>query len=130
MVVKLIFPTFPPTITTAVTPFSSLFFNQTQPINKNKESSLQWDSWLTVQRRVMFKMGQNCISRETSKGPRMDVPHVESFVRLKVGDLLVITRDSSEEQHESASNMVGSPRVTCSSGYLFDSVKPGEDYCF
>ncbi|GJU95742.1 hypothetical protein Tco_1320498 [Tanacetum coccineum] len=48
--------------------------------------------------------------KRSSYGCVVDVPHVESFVRLKVGDLLVITRDSSEEQHESASNMVGSPR--------------------
>nr|GFA79817.1 plastidial pyruvate kinase 4, chloroplastic [Tanacetum cinerariifolium] len=68
--------------------------------------------------------------KRSSYGCVVDVPHVESFVRLKVGDLLVITRDSSEEQHESASNKVGSPRVTCSSGYLFDSVKPGETIAF
>lgn len=68
--------------------------------------------------------------KRSSYGCVVDVPHVESFVRLKIGDLLVITRDSSEEQHESASNMVGSPRVTCSSGYLFDSVKPGETIAF
>uniref|UniRef100_UPI001CB89F7D plastidial pyruvate kinase 4, chloroplastic n=1 Tax=Erigeron canadensis TaxID=72917 RepID=UPI001CB89F7D len=64
-----------------------------------------------------------------SFGCVVDVPPVESFVRLRVGDLLVITRDSSDDQ-ELTSSMVGTPRVTCSSGYLFDSVKPGEPIAF
>ncbi|KAI3800224.1 hypothetical protein L1987_35535 [Smallanthus sonchifolius] len=58
----------------------------------------------------------------------VDVPPTETFVRLRVGDLLVITRDSSNE--ELTSSMAGTPRVTCSSGYLFDSVKPGEPIAF
>ncbi|CAI9274144.1 unnamed protein product [Lactuca saligna] len=67
-------------------------------------------------------------------GSVVDVPPTETFVRLRVGDLLVISRDSSEdfEQTKLTSSMVGSgsPRVTCSSGYLFDSVKPGEPIAF
>ncbi|CAH1439052.1 unnamed protein product [Lactuca virosa] len=64
-------------------------------------------------------------------GSVVDVPPTETFVRLRVGDLLVITRDDFE-QPQLTSSMVGngSPRVTCSSGYLFDSVKPGEPIAF
>lgn len=58
-----------------------------------------------------------------------DVPPVEQFVRLRIGDLLVISRDSLNE-HEISSSTFGSPRVTCSSGYLFDSVKPGQPIAF
>ncbi|KAM7467709.1 hypothetical protein LguiB_015271 [Lonicera macranthoides] len=65
--------------------------------------------------------------RKSSIGFVVDVPPVERFVRLKVGDLLSISRDSSNEQEESA---CGTHRVSCSSGYLFDSVKPGEPIAF
>ncbi|XP_024959599.1 plastidial pyruvate kinase 4, chloroplastic [Cynara cardunculus var. scolymus] len=68
--------------------------------------------------------------KKSSIGFVVDVPPTESFIRLKVGDLLVITRDSSNEQQQSTSSMVGTPRITCSSGYLFDSVKPGEPIAF
>ncbi|XP_071705799.1 plastidial pyruvate kinase 4, chloroplastic [Rutidosis leptorrhynchoides] len=64
--------------------------------------------------------------KRRSVGFVVDVPPVESFVRLREGDLLVITRDSSNQQHD----MFDTPRVTCSSGYLFDSVKPGEPIAF
>ncbi|KAL7613189.1 hypothetical protein Lser_V15G09561 [Lactuca serriola] len=65
-------------------------------------------------------------------GSVVDVPPTETFVRLRVGDLLVITRDDFEQQPQLTSSVVGSgsPRVTCSSGYLFDSVKPGEPIAF
>ncbi|KAD7480497.1 hypothetical protein E3N88_03633 [Mikania micrantha] len=52
----------------------------------------------------------------------VDVPPTETFVRLRVGDLLVITRNEELT--------CSTPRVTCSSGYLFDSVKPGEPIAF
>ncbi|KAJ9539592.1 hypothetical protein OSB04_026098 [Centaurea solstitialis] len=70
--------------------------------------------------------------KKSLSGFVVDVPPTESFVRLKVGDLLVITRDSSNEQQQSksTSSMAGTPRITCSSGYLFDSVKPGEPIAF
>lgn len=61
-------------------------------------------------------------------GRVVDVPPRETFVKLRVGDLLVITRDSSNEKL--TSSMAGTSRVTCSSGYLFDSVKPGEAIAF
>ncbi|XP_076957820.1 plastidial pyruvate kinase 4, chloroplastic-like [Bidens hawaiensis] len=66
--------------------------------------------------------------KRASFGCVVDVPPTETFVRLRVGDLLVIMRDSSNE--EVTSSMAGTPRVTCSSGYLFDSVKPGEPIAF
>lgn len=58
----------------------------------------------------------------------MDVPPKESFVRLKVGDLLVITREGSLD--EPSVTVPGAHRLTCPSGYLFDSVKPGETIGF
>ncbi|XP_059629084.1 plastidial pyruvate kinase 4, chloroplastic-like [Cornus florida] len=59
-----------------------------------------------------------------------DVPAVEQFVRVRVGDLLIISRDSSDEHDESSESTTGAHRVTCPSGYLFDSVKPGETISF
>uniref|UniRef100_A0A5B6ZTL7 pyruvate kinase n=1 Tax=Davidia involucrata TaxID=16924 RepID=A0A5B6ZTL7_DAVIN len=64
-----------------------------------------------------------------SVGHVVDVPAVEQFSRLRVGDLLIISRDSSDEQYQS-SGPAGAHRVTCSSGYLFDSVKPGDPIAF
>ncbi|KAL7003585.1 pyruvate kinase [Sarracenia purpurea var. burkii] len=60
----------------------------------------------------------------------VDVPAVEQFVRLRVGDLLIISRDSSNDQDESTRAAIGAHKITCSSGYLFDSVKPGEPIAF
>lgn len=65
-----------------------------------------------------------------SAGKVVDVPSVEQFVRLKVGDLLIISRDSSIEQVELTEPTVDAYRVTCPSSYLFDSVKPGEPIAF
>ncbi|KAF8097708.1 hypothetical protein N665_0283s0013 [Sinapis alba] len=61
-------------------------------------------------------------------GEVVDVPHKESFVRLRVGDLLVITREGSYD--EPSVTVPGAHRLTCPSGYLFDSVKPGETIGF
>lgn len=63
-------------------------------------------------------------------GRVVDVPAKEPFVRLRVGDLLTITRDSTSTQEESFMLTSGAPKVTCPSGYLFDSVKPGESIAF
>lgn len=70
--------------------------------------------------------------RKYSVGYVVDVPPVEKFIRLTVGDLLVISRDSSNEldEDEPTVSTVATSRVTCSSGYLFDSVKPGEPIAF
>ncbi|PKI52137.1 hypothetical protein CRG98_027553 [Punica granatum] len=59
-------------------------------------------------------------------GRVVDVPASEPFIRLRVGDLLIITRDSSCEREPTG----GAHRITCPSGYLFDSVKPGERIYF
>ncbi|CAH8295339.1 unnamed protein product [Eruca vesicaria subsp. sativa] len=61
-------------------------------------------------------------------GQVVDVPPKESFVRLRVGDLLVITREGSFAEH--SVTVPGAHRLTCPSGYLFDSVKPGETIGF
>lgn len=63
-------------------------------------------------------------------GQLVDVPSVEQFVRLKVGDLLIISRDPCLSSAKLSRNATGSPRITCSSGRLFDSVKPGEPIGF
>lgn len=73
------------------------------------------------------------LSVKGKKGRRLvgrvvDVPPKESFVRLKVGDLLVITREGSLD--EPSVTVPGAHRLTCPSGYLFDSVKPGETIGF
>nr|AQP26305.1 pyruvate kinase [Diospyros kaki] len=59
-----------------------------------------------------------------------DVPAVEQFVRLRVGDMLIISRDASNDQVESVGPSDGVHRITCSSGYLFDSVEPGQLIAF
>lgn len=63
-------------------------------------------------------------------GQVVDVPAKGPFVRLRVGDLLIISRDSSCEQDELSVHISGAHRIMCSSGYLFDSVKPGEHIAF
>ncbi|KAL2550662.1 Plastidial pyruvate kinase 4 [Forsythia ovata] len=68
--------------------------------------------------------------RKSSVGFVIDVPPAEQFVRVRVGDLLILSRDSSDEVDESTSSSIGSHRITCTSGYLFDSVKPGDPIAF
>ncbi|XP_010545912.1 PREDICTED: plastidial pyruvate kinase 4, chloroplastic [Tarenaya hassleriana] len=63
-----------------------------------------------------------------SVGQVVEVPHREAFVRVKVGDLLVISRDKLLDEPSDPIN--GAHRITCSSSYLFDSVKPGETIAF
>ncbi|KDP22156.1 hypothetical protein JCGZ_25987 [Jatropha curcas] len=63
-------------------------------------------------------------------GHVVDIPATEPFVRLRVGDLLTISRGSSCEQDEMSVPMSGAHRITCSSGYLFDSVKLGDPIAF
>uniref|UniRef100_A0A1J3DJC0 pyruvate kinase n=1 Tax=Noccaea caerulescens TaxID=107243 RepID=A0A1J3DJC0_NOCCA len=62
-------------------------------------------------------------------GEVVDVPPKESFVRLRAGDLLVITREGSFNDERSVT-VPGAHRITCPCGYLFDSVKPGETIGF
>ncbi|KAL3653612.1 hypothetical protein CASFOL_003293 [Castilleja foliolosa] len=66
--------------------------------------------------------------RKSLVGLVVDIPRAEQFVRLRDGDLLTICRDSSDEHDTSAT---GSHKIiTCPSGYLFDSVKPGDPIAF
>ncbi|ESQ45623.1 hypothetical protein EUTSA_v10010144mg [Eutrema salsugineum] len=71
---------------------------------------------------VKGKKGRRLVGRV------VDVPPKESFVRLKVGDLLVLTREGSFD--EPCVTVPGAHKVTCPCGYLFDSVKPGETISF
>lgn len=68
--------------------------------------------------------------RKSPVGFVVDVPPAEQFVRLRVGDLLTIYRDSSDEYDISSCSSVGAHKITCPSGYLFDSVKPGDSIAF
>ncbi|XP_051143002.1 plastidial pyruvate kinase 4, chloroplastic [Andrographis paniculata] len=68
--------------------------------------------------------------QKSSVGLAVDVPPAEQFVRLRVGDLLTVCRDCSDEQNTRSSSTTGSHRITCPSGYLFDSAKPGEPIAF
>ncbi|KZV32831.1 plastidial pyruvate kinase 4, chloroplastic [Dorcoceras hygrometricum] len=68
--------------------------------------------------------------RKSSIGFVVDVPPSEQFVRLRVGDLLTISRDSSDEGGGLTCSDIGSHRIACPSGYLFDSVKPGDRIAF
>lgn len=68
--------------------------------------------------------------RKSLVGFVVDVPPTSQFVRLRVGDLLVISRDSSDEQESSPCSAIGGHKITCPSGYLFDSVKPGDTIAF
>ncbi|XP_022736957.1 plastidial pyruvate kinase 4, chloroplastic [Durio zibethinus] len=63
-------------------------------------------------------------------GQVVDVPARESFIRLRVGDLLIISRDGTCDQDSSNGHTSGAKRITCSSGYLFDAVKLGERIAF
>ncbi|XWS37959.1 hypothetical protein CRYUN_Cryun19dG0089700 [Craigia yunnanensis] len=63
-------------------------------------------------------------------GQVVDVPARESFIRLRVGDLLIISRDGTCDQDNSYGHKSSAHRITCSSGYLFDAVKPGERIAF
>ncbi|KAL3574818.1 hypothetical protein D5086_022919 [Populus alba] len=68
--------------------------------------------------------------RRSQLGKVVDVPAVEPYIRLRVGDLLVISRCSSSELDKLPVSMSGTHKITCSSGYLFDSVKPGDPIAF
>ncbi|KAG9448303.1 hypothetical protein H6P81_014431 [Aristolochia fimbriata] len=66
--------------------------------------------------------------KKLSLGLVVNIPPYEQSIRLRVGDLLVISRDPSVV--ESGNSQIGAPRITCSSACLFDSVKPGEPIAF
>lgn len=58
-------------------------------------------------------------------GKVVDVPTKQKFIRLKIGYLQIMSWDISLEQEDFSSPGSGAHRITCSSGYLFDSFKPG-----
>ena len=55
---------------------------------------------------------------------------MEPFIRLRVGDLLIISRDRLCEQDELPGPTSFAPTRACSSGNLFDSVKLGDSIAF
>lgn len=63
-------------------------------------------------------------------GLLVDIPAAERFIRLRVGDLLTISRNSSKCKKKSMGAKAGAHWITCSSGYLFDSEKPGDPIAF
>ncbi|CAN4087073.1 unnamed protein product [Withania somnifera] len=67
--------------------------------------------------------------RKLSAGYVVNVPPIKQFIKLRVGDLLTISRDSQNEENNLTSS-TGAYRITCSSEYVFDSVKPGEPIAF
>ncbi|WCJ36816.1 pyruvate kinase family protein [Euphorbia peplus] len=68
--------------------------------------------------------------RKFPVGQVVDVPTTETSIRLRVGDLLTISQGSSPELDELSLSKSGAHRVTCPSGYLFDSVKSGDPIAF
>eukprot|EP00252_Welwitschia_mirabilis_P010441 TRINITY_DN2370_c0_g1_i2.p1 TRINITY_DN2370_c0_g1~~TRINITY_DN2370_c0_g1_i2.p1 ORF type:complete len:787 (+),score=145.28 TRINITY_DN2370_c0_g1_i2:308-2668(+) len=60
-------------------------------------------------------------------GKVSELPVIQQYIRVKKGELLIITRDPCMEPSPKGRDGVPGPsRVTCSAGLLFDSVKPGE----
>lgn len=79
----------------------------------------------------MWNQGQNFMSNEKKhkigNSRVAELPTVQQYVQVKIGDLLVITRDPCLAPPLISNNdLSGPPKVTCSLGLLFDSVKPGE----
>lgn len=74
-----------------------------------------------------------CIQRKKGKvsiGEVVNIPAMEHFIRLRMGDLLTITRDPRLSLEEIDGTAYGAPRITCDSGRLFDSVKTGDPIAF
>lgn len=67
--------------------------------------------------------------RKLSAGHVVNIPPLKQFIKLRVDDLLTISRDSQNEENDLTSS-TGAHRITCSSEYVFDSVKPGEPIAF
>ena len=65
-----------------------------------------------------------------SVGHVVNVPAAEQFIRLRVGDLLTICREPSFSTSTPGGNLFGACKITCDSGRLFASVKPGEPIAF
>ncbi|PHU14218.1 Plastidial pyruvate kinase 4, chloroplastic [Capsicum chinense] len=67
--------------------------------------------------------------RKLPAGHAVNIPPLKQFIKLRVGDLLTISRDSQNKESNLTSS-TGAHRITCSSEYVFDSVKPGEPIAF
>ncbi|KAM0939460.1 putative pyruvate kinase [Dioscorea sansibarensis] len=65
-----------------------------------------------------------------SIGQVVKMPALEPFIRVNVGDLLTICKDSCLSVDNACAPTFFSTRITCSSDHLFDSVKPGEPIAF
>lgn len=86
----------------------------------------------------MWNQGQNFTSNEKKhkfgnsrvkigNSRVAELPTVQQYVQVKIGDLLVITREPCLAPSSISKNDLSGPlKVTCSLGLLFDSVKPGE----
>ncbi|ONK66495.1 uncharacterized protein A4U43_C06F8790 [Asparagus officinalis] len=74
--------------------------------------------------RIERKKGKDSVGRI------VNVPSTEQFIRLRVGDLLTIYRDSCSSISNIGSSSSLALKITCDSGRLFDSVKPGEPIAF
>ncbi|GMH29650.1 hypothetical protein Nepgr_031493 [Nepenthes gracilis] len=62
----------------------------------------------------------------SSVGFVVDVPPIEQFIRLRVGDQLIISQEITTKTDE----VFEHHKITCSSDHLFNSVKPGEPIAF
>lgn len=74
-----------------------------------------------------------CIQKKKGKsscGEVVNVPAADQFIRVRVGDLLTIIREPSLIFDEIGASTCGAAKVTCNSGRLFDSVKPGDPIAF
>lgn len=67
--------------------------------------------------------------RKLSAGHVVNIPPLKQFIKLRVDDLLSISRDGQNEENNLTSS-TGAHRIACSSEYVFDSVKPGEPIAF
>ncbi|KAJ0963019.1 hypothetical protein J5N97_028141 [Dioscorea zingiberensis] len=63
-------------------------------------------------------------------GRVVKMPALEPFIRVNVGNLLTICRDSCLSVDNVGAATFFSTRIACSSDHLFDSVKPGEPIAF
>ncbi|CBI22533.3 unnamed protein product, partial [Vitis vinifera] len=92
-----------------------------------------WSEIIRRVRRSSQMLEKPCRILMDLAGPKLRTGNMKAgpcFVRLRVGDLLIISLDSSIEQDELTQPTVDAYRVTCPSSFLFDSVKPGEPIAF
>lgn len=101
-----------------------------------RKSSLITDSGYMVEcsRTAYIGLDTKLHVRKKNKKPLigqvLNMPTVEQSIMLKVGDLIIISRDYCLSMGELISTTFVSTRITCSSDQLFDCVKPGEPIAF